>query len=147
MPIIKRKSNVAAMNASPNAHRNLTNTEKALITQAVAANPAMTRPQVNALAKSMNRNPVTIQKAIERARGAFMGSAEEFVALHKQGVRRAIEAGPDSRGFAEGLRSLQWAIERMKDGTARIVETVDGEGGGGTKIFVGVKVGGEVAAE
>jgi len=141
MPTAKQLKALEKANASPNAGRNLTNAETALVQQAVAVNPSVSPA---ALAKSMGRNVKTIQRAIERARGAFMGSAEEFVELHKQGVRKAIEAGPDARGFSEGLRSLQWAIEHMKDGSTRLVENVDGEGASGARIMIGVKVGGEI---
>lgn len=134
------------LNRAPNAHRRITKTEKALIAQAVAVNPTMTRKEVTALAKTMRRSPQTIQREIEAARGAFMGSAGEWVEKHKAATFKALDGDPDSKGFSEALRQAQWAITQMAEGGVRITEK-DAEGNTGTKIMIGVKVGGTVTDE
>jgi hypothetical protein len=126
--------------ANPKKRGEVTEPEKALIKQLVLDNPGpLTKTQTAALAKVTRRTVEQVQAVIEEAAVEFAESAKDYVWLHKQAASDAYATGD----FETAVKAAQWAIEKMGKGKARIVENVKTPTGeGGTKIMIGIKLGG-----
>jgi len=116
--------------------------EKALVTDLVVRNNGQVSPeQIKALATVTERTPAAIRKWIIQARQEFLGSASFYVEVHKEAVRKALEAGTDD-SLQVATKGAQWAIEHLGDGDQRIVDRESSGEGSGVKVMIGVKIGG-----
>lgn len=121
-------------------HGEVTEPEKALVKQLVLDHPGPLAPrQVKALATLTRRSVEQIQAVINEASAEFAEAAKDYVWIHKQATSDAYATGD----LETAVKASQWAIEKIGKGTARIIEPSKGSGeGGGTKILIGVKIGG-----
>lgn len=118
----------------------VTEPEKALVKQLVLDHPGPLQPrQVKALAVLTRRSVEQIQDVINEAAAEFAEAAKDYVWIHKQATSDAYSTGD----FETAVKASQWAIEKIGKGAVRVIEPVKGSGeGGGTKILIGIKLGG-----
>lgn len=118
----------------------VTEPEKALVKQFVLDHPGPLQPkQVKALATLTRRTVEQVQAVIEDAAVEFAEAAKDYVWIHKNATSDAYATGD----FETAVKASQWAIEKIGKGAVRVIEPVKGSGeGGGTKILIGLKLGG-----
>jgi hypothetical protein len=118
--------------------------EKEFVAQFVQDQPAEITPkQVSALARTMRRSREVIRGMIDDAKENFVSNAERYVEIHKEAVEEAL-AGGTVAGLEAAIKGSQWAMENLSAEGARIVDGNKNSGGngGGTKIMIGVNLGG-----
>lgn len=123
----------------------ITDGEQTLVTQFLADQPdhSLTPEQFKALCALVARRPDTVERMLERARQMLENDADFYVKTHRQAVERASH-GHERGDLAAAMKGAQWAMENIGRGKSRIVDAKkESSGGGGTKIMIGVKVGGD----
>lgn len=123
----------------------VTTGEQALVTQFLADQPdqSLTPEQFKALCALVARRPDTVERMLERARQQLENDAEFYVQTHRTAVERASH-GIERGDLAAAMKGAQWAMENIGRGKSRIVDPKKAEAaGGGTKIMIGVRVGGD----
>lgn len=119
-----------------------TQAEKALVAQFVADQTCdVTPPQERALSRLLRRSPEATRKLIEEAKEQFVAAAPHYVTVHRQAVDMALANG-DPKSLDVAVRGSQWALESMGDDTVRIVDKQKAAATSGSKILIGVAVGG-----
>jgi len=96
--------------------------------------------QEQALGVTLRRTPAAVKLLIEEAREKFASKAGRYVEIHAEATEAALKTGSVA-GFDTALRSSQWAIERMSQDGARIVDKATAQEGG-QKIVIGIQMGG-----
>lgn len=115
--------------------------EKALVAQVVQDFPGeLGTTQVTALATTLKRTKEAVKTMIEQARQNFVSEAESYVSIHKQVVNAALANG-DAKSLDVALKGSQWALENIGSDGARVIEVAKA-GPSGTKIMVGIQIGG-----
>ncbi len=98
---------------------------------------------VKALAAVTGESPTRLQMILVEAKERFAASAVDYVNLHKQATEAAVANG-DAKSLDVATRAAQWAIEKMSHKGERIIEKeVVKEGTSGTKIMIGLSLGGK----
>jgi hypothetical protein len=118
----------------------VTEPEKVLVKQFVLDHPGPLQPkQVKALATLTRRSVAQVQAVIEEAAVEFAEAAKDYVWIHKQAVADAYA----TQDYETAIKGSQWAIEKIGKGNVRVIEPAKGNAGeGGTKILIGIKLGG-----
>jgi hypothetical protein len=118
----------------------VTEPEKALVKQFVLDHPGpLDKKQVKALATLTRRSVEQVQGVIEEAAVEFAEAAKDYVWIHKNATADAYSTGD----FETAIKGSQWAMEKIGKGNARVIEPAKGASdGGGTKILIGIKLGG-----
>lgn len=123
-----------------------TQAEKEFVQNFVEDMPGpITERQIGALAKTMRRSKDVIRKMVEDAAETFAENANFYIQSHRQAVADALSSDTMA-GKKIAADAAQWAIEHMSGGGARIIEKAP-TGPTGTKIMIGVKIGGHNAEE
>jgi ribosomal protein L15 len=103
----------------------------------------VTVKDVTALAKVTGDKKLTILRILEEAKEKFSGAAVEYVDIHKQATQAALANG-DAKSLAVATAASQWAIEKISaDGKRIIDKEVVQSGHQGTKILIGIQLGGK----
>jgi len=119
----------------------VTQNEKDLVAAYVMDQPsAVTPDQENALAVALKRTPLVVKRLIQDARQNFAAKAGRYVEVHMEATEKALQAGTVT-GLDVALRGSQWAIERIAEDGARVVDKAT-EQNAGTKIVLGIQMGG-----
>lgn len=115
--------------------------EKNLVAAFVADQPAALTPaQIGGLARTLRRSKEATLALIEEARESFVGAAGKYVDIHLKATQDAAALGT-ANGLDIAQKGAQWAMENVSAGGARIVDKAVA-GPSGTKILVGITVGG-----
>lgn len=115
--------------------------EKAMVAQVVQDFPGEVGPtQVKALATTLKRTKEAVKAMIDQARENFVSEAESYVNIHKQVVTTALANG-DAKSLDVALKGSQWALENIGSDGSRVIEVAKA-GPGGTKVMVGIQIGG-----
>lgn len=125
------------------AHRagTISRAEKKIVAAFVADQPAEVTPgQTQALSRLLRRSLDETKSLIAEARETFVSSASDYVNIHKQATQEALANGTP-KGLEQALRGSQWALENIGEGGVRVVDRA-AEGQGGTKVYIGLKIGG-----
>ncbi len=102
----------------------------------------VTVKEVSALAKVTGTTKLDILRIVETAKETFSQSALDYVNLHKQATELAVANG-DAKSLDVATRAAQWAIEKIShDGVRVIDKDAKTEGSGGTKVLIGITLGG-----
>jgi hypothetical protein len=86
-----------------------------------------------------------VRTIIDRARYKLAAHAEKYVAAHMESVEQAIVMGiKDGNANALGVaqRGAEWALERIGQGNARVLDVSKATGSVGPQIVIGIAVGG-----
>jgi hypothetical protein len=119
-----------------------TKTEKDFVQQFVEDMPGpITESQTRALAKTMRRDPETVARWIEEAGELFAENARFYIETHRNATAAAA-AMDSAAGQDVAIRASQWAIEHLSGGGKRLVEKTPAGAPTGTRIMIGVKIGG-----
>ncbi len=103
----------------------------------------VTAEDVVALAKVTGVTKSKITELVETAREQFSGAAVEYVNIHKQATQAALANG-DAKSLDVATRASQWAIEKISHEGKRVIDgPVKGPTEGGTKIMIGIQLGGQ----
>ena len=98
---------------------------------------------VKALAAVTGENLTRLQMILVEAKEKFAAAAVDYVNLHKQATEAAVANG-DAKSLGVATAAAQWAIEKMSHEGKRIIEKeVVKEGNSGTKIMIGLQLGGK----
>ncbi len=120
----------------------VTQAERDLVSAFVLDQPGPITPkQERALTAALRRTPETVKGLIEDARLEFAGHAGRYVEVHAKAVDDALASGTVT-GLDTAIRGSQWAIEKISSDGARVVDKAAGGESGGTKILIGIQVGG-----
>jgi hypothetical protein len=120
----------------------ITKVEKDLIARVVADQSSeMTERQINALAVVTRRSKALVKKAVEEAHETFVDRSKRYVDIHLATVEQAFAKGTD-KGLEVAQKGSQWAIENISEQGARIVEKKSDDTSTGTRIMIGVALGG-----
>lgn len=118
-----------------------TDNEKDLVAAFVMDQPGtITDDQENALAVALKRTPGVIKKLIQDARHNFAAKAGRYVEIHAEATEKALSSGTVN-GLETALKGSQWAIERIAEDGARVVDKAT-EAPAGAKIVLGIQMGG-----
>lgn len=121
----------------------ITDVERNLVTQFVQDQPReMTTSQVNSLAKVMRRSRETVKALVEDAREKFVAAAGMYVDLHREATIAAYETGDNE----VAIKGSQWYLEHVAAEGVRVIDKAVA-GPQGTKIFIGIKMGGVAGEE
>ncbi len=116
--------------------------EREFVAQFVQDMPGpITERQISALATTMRRDKATVRGWIEEAAEAFQENARFYIDAHRKATEDAL-VSDTMAGKDIAIKASQWAIENLSGGGARIVEKAASGAPTGTKIMVGVKIGG-----
>lgn len=114
-------------------------TERDFVTQFVQDQPrAITIGQERTLAKVMRRSPAVVKELVQDARERFVEQAEHYVTIHRRAVDGALESGD----YEEARKGSEWYLTHVSGAGERIVDKNADSGPQGTKILVGIRVGG-----
>lgn len=103
----------------------------------------ITVKDVTALAKVTGEKKLTVLRILEEAKEKFSGAAVEYVDIHKQATQAALANG-DAKSLAVATAASQWAIEKISSDGKRIIDReVVQSGNQGTKIMIGIQLGGK----
>lgn len=103
----------------------------------------VTVKEVTALAQVTGTPKLDILRLIEEAKEKFSGAAVEYVDLHKQATQMALANG-DAKSLEVATRAAQWAIEKIAHDGKRVIEKEQAAvGSSGTKILIGINLGGK----
>lgn len=110
---------------------------------------------VKALAAVTGESPTRLQMILVEAKEKFAASAVDYVKMHKETTQAALTLGRgqeidgvliggDPKALDVAMKASQWAIEKMSHKGERIIEKdVVKEGNSGTKIMIGLQLGGK----
>lgn len=117
--------------------------EKNLIDHLVRDTPGEIAPaQVDALALALRRNPLTVAQHIELAKKRLQERALEYVDLHMESAKKALEIGE----VGEARKAAEWALSKIsaKDNEGKIVRIIDESSAheSGPAIQIGIALGG-----
>lgn len=113
--------------------------EEDLVEGVVANNPGPLSPrQVNALAVVLKRPKDLTKEEVEKARAAFASAAGDYVAIHKAAASGALADGE----YEAAAKAAQWALQNITVDGARVVDKATAGEAGGTKIMIGIQMGG-----
>lgn len=117
--------------------------EKTVVAQYVQDLPAdLTPRQEIALAHVLGRTPETTRKLIAEAREQLVDRGKRYGEIHLQVAEDALASG-DPKALEVARRAAEWGMESISEGTARIVDTGAKAGPGGSKLMIGIKIGGQ----
>lgn len=117
----------------------ITQPERDLVTQFVQDQPREVTPtQVRALARVLRRSQDTVKSLVEGAREHFIEQADRYVEVHRLAVEGALLDGD----FQEARKGSEWYLEHVSGEGARIIDKQVDTGPAGTRIFVGLRIGG-----
>lgn len=121
----------------------VTDIEKDMVAKFVLDQPAAITPsQTNALARVLRRSKDVTKRLIEEAKDKLVDSTERYVDIHRQTVETALSNG-DAKSLEVALKGSQWAMEHIsQDGTRVVDKAGSGGGNSGTKVLIGVQIGG-----
>jgi hypothetical protein len=120
----------------------VTKGEKEFVAQFVQDMPGpISERQLGALSKTMRRSKEVLRQMIEEAAEQFQENARFYIDTHRQATQDALKSDTMA-GKDIAIKASQWAIENLSGGGARIVEKAASGAPTGTKITVGVKIGG-----
>lgn len=123
-----------------------TKAEKEFVTGLILDQPQEITPaQERALATVLRRPRDTVKRIIEEARDSFVESAGRYVDIHRQVTEAGLRDGTP-KGLEVAAKGAQWAIEHISSEGVRIIDKAVAESTG-TKIMIGVKIGGMVEPE
>lgn len=115
--------------------------ERSAVASIVMDHPGpISAKQEQALAVTLRRTPAAVKALIEEARENFAAKASRYVEIHAQATEDALKNGTVA-GLDTALRGSQWAIERIAQDGARIVDKA-AQQDGGQKIVIGIQMGG-----
>lgn len=130
-------------------HGPVSPTERTLVQQFVKDQPREVTPaQVTALSRVLRRSKDVVKQLVEDAREAFVAEASFYVSGHKLAVERALNVQTkdgeyDAKALDVAARASQWALENLSAEGQRVVDAKSAnKGDGGTKIMVGIQLGG-----
>lgn len=117
----------------------ITQPERDLVTQFVQDQPREVTPtQVRALARVLRRSQDTVKSLVEGAREHFIEQADRYVEVHRLAVEGALLDGD----FQEARKGSEWYLEHVSGEGARIIDKAADSGPQGTKILIGLRIGG-----
>lgn len=117
----------------------VSNVERDFVTQFVQDQPReLSTRQVNALATVMRRSRETVKEVVAEARDRFVEQADRYVEIHRSAVESALEGGDNETA----LKGSQWYLEHVAAEGIRIVDKGGASGPTGSKIVIGVAIGG-----
>lgn len=151
--LTKGQQQMANARASRGKHIPAKNALKLQTTTAIVQNlidrkkGLVTERDVHALVRVTGTPKDQLVAIIEDARTKFSGAAVEYVDMHKEATRAALDLGRDG-GDAKALdvatRAAQWAIEKAGHAGKRVIEKEQAAvGSTGTKIMIGISLGGK----
>lgn len=103
----------------------VTKREKRVVEEVVRSqiDQNMSLPQVKALAITLDRSTATTKRLIEEARANLHQKAQFYVDSHLQAVQNALaNIDTDARYADAAIKGSQWALERINEGGARIID-------------------------
>jgi hypothetical protein len=100
----------------------------------------ITPVQERAMARMLRRSPETVRDLIQDARATFATRAPRYVDIHLRATEKALASGTVN-GLETALRSSQWAIERIAQDGARVIDPPKAAASSGPRIVIGVEVG------
>lgn len=125
----------------PNRQGKLTDHERNIAAALVTDSPGpITDIQEQALAVALRRTPAAIKTLIESARANFAAKAGRYVDIHSEATEAALKSGTVT-GLQTALSGSQWAIERIAQDGARVVDKA-AQQDVGQKIVIGIQMGG-----
>lgn len=98
-----------------------------------------TASDVRALAKITKTAPDTIRTLIDEAKTRFVSSIADYVDIHKSATQDALANGDNE----VAIKAAQWAIEKTSHNGASIIERDKAKTDTGTKIMIGIRLGGQ----
>ena len=117
--------------------------QQAIVTQTVQeAGGDLTRHETAALAHTLHRSKDVVREMVEKARETLAKRAVDYVDYHQQAVEQALANG-DPKALEVAARASQWALEHISFDGKRVVDKATGAEGGGTKIMIGIQLGGQ----
>jgi hypothetical protein len=146
----RKNREVARSPLSPEAHeylRALSNDPKvspeelAGISKLLRESPEVAKVAITKGLQSIQaRTASHLANKIKEGRMAFTEKAKDYVELHLKATRAAYAAGE----FDTAARHAEWAMEKLGTKNLRLIELPDAkDSGGGPRIMVGVKIGGQ----
>ena len=81
----------------------------------------ITPVQERAMARMLRRSPEVVKELIPGARVTFATRAPRYVDIHLRATEKALASGT-AAGLDTALRSSQWAIERIAQDDARVID-------------------------
>lgn len=115
--------------------------EKDFVAQFVADQPGgLTTRQENALATALRRPRDTVRKMLDEAREIVAGNTVRYANIHLQAAEDAL-ASDSMMGKEVAGKLAQWALTNASLDGKRVIDKAASENTG-TKIIVGVKIGG-----
>jgi hypothetical protein len=106
-------------------------------------NGLVTRRDISALVQVTGTPRDLILPIIEEAKTKFSGAAVDYVDMHKQATQMALANG-DAKSLDVATRAAQWAIEKIEHKGQRLIsKEAKVEGVSGTKIMIGISLGGK----
>lgn len=97
--------------------------------------------QVSRLAKTLRFTKDEIRDMVLVAKENLAVAAQDYVRIHQDAVRAALDNG-DARSLQVAVQGSQWAMENIGVEGARVIDRTSGGADGGTKILIGVHLGG-----
>ena len=126
---------------TPRRRGPITGNEQDLVAAFVMDQPGpISDKQERALTVALRRSPEAIKALIADARERFTAKAGRYVDIHAQATEDALKNGTVG-GLETALKGSQWAIERISQDGARLVDKA-ADTNTGTKIIVGIQMGG-----
>ncbi len=115
--------------------------EVALVGQILSVqNQELTPRQERAIATVLRRSPEKTKEIILKARDAFNAASGDYVDIHMRAIKGALEAG----NYETAAKGAQWAMANGGEAGARVVDRQE-DGGGQTKVLIGLALGGITA--
>jgi hypothetical protein len=103
----------------------------------------VTTKDITALAKVTGASRLEILTIVETAKETFSRGALEYVNIHKEATQAALANG-DAKSLDVATRAAQWAIEKLSHEGTRILDAPQaGPANTGTKIMIGIQLGGK----
>lgn len=124
----------------PRKRTHLSQAEKTVIAEIASEHPS--DKQLDALAVSLRRDPITIKSYVASAREKLQANAEHYVDQHRRAMDLALLAGDygETRKAAEfGMTNI--SAKNSQGETERIVERAEAESTS-PKIQIGISLGG-----
>ena len=119
----------------------LSNGEKLIVSEFAAEQPSeISKQQVQALAKTLNRSTETIANAVTRARESFVSRAERYADAHAEAMEAALANG-DAKSLEVATKASQWAMTNLSHEGKRIIEK-EVVSPVVPRVMIGVKIGG-----
>jgi hypothetical protein len=100
----------------------------------------ITPVQERAMARMLRRAPEVVKDLIQDARVTFAKRAPRYVDIHLRATEKALASGT-MNGLETALRGSQWAIERIAQDGARVIDPPNAAASSAPRIIIGVEVG------